>query len=59
MCLSSLFSFVHRVSTLNTETWEEELRAEIFDVQDVRFKINLSYGFLIRNNESGTVSTIY
>jgi hypothetical protein len=45
--------FNYRVTTLDTEMWEDQLRRDIFEVQDVRFKINLSYGFILRNNETG------
>ena len=50
MCVFIIFS---RISTLDTESWEEQLRADIFEGQTTRFKINLSYGFILRNIETG------
>lgn len=32
---------------------EAQLRADVFDTQTLRFRVNLSYGFILRNNETG------
>lgn len=50
--LFNTFFLFYRVITLDMRQWDNQLETEIFETQSSRFKINLSYGFVLWHNES-------
>ena len=48
----------YRLTTLDTRDLEEQLR-RVFDEQTYSFKINMSYGFVLRNKQTGRYTYIH